>query len=270
MLCTVVDAKLVRRQLESLRILKEIYDTYRYCFNNAQIHRPDILNLNCPLNRTELSIVTSGRNMHVIIMTYTNGAWFEILLSWACYLHKLELKMVVLAMNPTLCDDLQRANITGILCKHIQPEMTLGNTDRGKDVKEYPWGSKGYQTLIKYKTPALYSFLLCGHPVLLLDTDVLMLRNPISLLLDITLGKHHQESGSSIEHGNHLNSEVNKTDPDMGSVLYDVVFAKDSTGWVVVDLLFLTNWVSKGYVCAGRFSMSTGCRGDVGWAECRF
>ena len=81
---------------------------------------------------------------------------------------------------------------------------------------------------MKFRTPIIYSLLNCKRNILLADSDVVFLRNPLEYLTKIAVGGSVGES-------------------------CDVVFMKDSTGVSPIDWLGQRGWLGNFYVNAGKY-----------------
>lgn len=191
-------------------------------------HNSTINSLKCPLTREEINELSGNFNGGVIVMTYGNNAWVSFIENWLCFAKKARLRTLVLAMNETICQRIEKFKTSGILCKSAA-EMTsslIANSTYGKSSW---WGSPNYKLMMRHKMAGLYSVLQCRRPVLLSDADAIIARNPVPYLLNLTSNTHPS---------------------------YDMVFAKDSTGWNKIDQLGFAGRLGRFYVCAGRFEMS--------------
>lgn len=229
-------------------------------------NRVQLDHLDCPLSLDEISHLTKGANEDVLVMTYTNGAWLDMLKNWICFLQNLNLNMLIIALDPSLCAKLKDLEILnpGIFCKPLDKSMVLKGVkleEKSSNITDIIWASERYMTMMKQKIPALFSTLLCNHPVLLIDTDVALLRNPLPLLTTMVGPKPTPDPRNSLTNDQNKDRLVSnfiqsKHFKDFGcgtddTCPYDIIFAKDSTNWRMLDYLQFDDWLGRGYVCAG-------------------
>ena len=195
------------------------------CSNEPAGYRVE--NLTCPF--TTLSDVTMTEEPDSpIVITFANEAWVNITKNWICQAQKAGInKTLVVAFSKYLCNKISSS--PNHYCWY--PNITIDRNSVPTSVKlkkEGTWGSQIYQNLMKFRTPIIYSLLNCKRNILLADSDVVFLRNPLEYLTKIAVGGSVGES-------------------------CDVVFMKDSTGVSPIDWLGQRGWLGNFYVNAGKY-----------------
>ena len=184
-------------------------------------------NLTCPF--TTLRDVTMTEEPDApIVITFANEAWVNITKNWICQAQKAGVnKTLVVAFSKNLCNKISPS--PNHYCWY--PNITIDRNSVSTSVKlnnEGTWGTIIYQNLMKFRTPIIYSLLNCKRNILLADSDVVFLRNPLEYLT---------KKASRVS--------VGKS--------YDVMFMKDSTGLSPIDWLGQRGWLGNFYVNAGKY-----------------
>ena len=170
-----------------------------YHFCSTQLHETDT-HRQCQ-NVFDPPLPTSN----TIIVTFINKEWISLAQNWVCSAERVGLgnALYLVAMEPNVCK-----HFPNTPC-YQHPTATIQGTY---------FGQPGYQQFMIERTKVILSMLPCTKShVLLSDTDVVFLKNPIATL-------------------------------DQELVDYDIVFQEDSTGVYLVDS-FATYVFS--YICGG-------------------
>lgn len=111
-----------------------------------------------------------------VLVTGCNFGFLNHLHNFDCFMKRLGMKYIVMAMDKKVYDYLERN--TSIVAYHL-------TGDSNADVTSLPqeFRSKNFNIITAKKKEAVHKILLLGYDVLFADTDVAILRDPLPYMI---------------------------------------------------------------------------------------
>ena len=136
----------------------------------------------CSINDTEIHQFPCDFNpkpntSDVLFVTFINAAWLPLAKNWICSARKVGLKekLYLIALQPDICSKLP----SDIPCyEHTSV-----------DIQSSTFGHPNYRKLMIERTRLILKLLNCGQHIVLVDADVVFLKNPLGYLKNVALDK---------------------------------------------------------------------------------